>query len=267
MDKRIRGNYQQGGSENTMIMTVMLIVLIFTGIFMTNIGLKVFSSWKKYRDTTLLHLTLIFFYIVLITIVFTSIIILINFVDNLLQPKLLYTLAIFYDLFYLEIALFYLATFPNSSGLHEKYLPIIISMSMIINIILIFSLQEIYFLLSFVFHASVVIIGIYLLVKAILKLNLSKNYFKKAEEKELIEYLISICKIVVMFLVADAVGFYIWLYLALFTPITVTWIDVIILIPTSVLGFLIIGFIFNRLKIFAKKAEKIDIVHFLNTIS
>jgi len=232
--------------------------LMIGSIFVFSIAFDLLKTWLKVREEALMHLTLFITYSGLILFIYNIIFVL--EVPFTLTHNQLAFLGSFYNLFYLELAFFYLTLFSNHRNLLEKYFIVIISTALISNIILaILSLQEL-IQIVFAFQAITIILGLYFIIQLSLRIKSSKQFCKSPKILEFIEFVEKRSLLAVLILLIDGLQFLsMWL------------IDFYISEPyyliASLIGllfFIIIYYIANQLKTKAKDCEITEIINLLS---
>ncbi|MFW9906453.1 MAG: hypothetical protein ACFFFH_19215 [Candidatus Thorarchaeota archaeon] len=233
-------------------------LLMIGSIFVFLIAYDLLKTWLKVREEALLHLTLFTTYSGLILFIYNILFLL--EVPSVITHNQLAVLGSFYNLFYLELAFFYLTLFSNRRNLLEKYFIVIISIAFITNIILaILGFQEL-ILIVFIFQAITIVLGLYFIIQLYLRIKSSKKYCKSSETIEFIELVEKRSLLAVLVLLIDGTQ-YLSMWLIDF------YISELYYFIGSIVGlglFIIIYYLVIQLKTKAKSCEITEIINILS---
>ncbi|MFX0066267.1 MAG: hypothetical protein ACFFC7_29235 [Candidatus Hermodarchaeota archaeon] len=243
------------------LLIISIIIFLAASIIVFRIGWRLLRVWRILREEALLHLTLMVFYGVGMIV---GLAILTFFFPTFPQPvayrDFVLTFGVFYDLFYLEFALFYLALFSNSRRFIEKYIPVIMVGAITLNLVILFIPSENLFLITLFLHSLAIIVGISLIVGLYLRIKANEQYFSREEEQEFIQLIKKVVLGIFIVSVPDGVGF----LGATFFPFVITEYG-ILFVAIVVFGIAIIAYYLSNLV--ARKGKNCDFSHFFNTIS
>ncbi|MFX0016734.1 MAG: hypothetical protein ACFFB2_18890 [Promethearchaeota archaeon] len=232
--------------------------LMIGSIFVFLIAYDLLKTWLKVREEALMHLTLFTTYSGLLLLIYDIIFVL--EVPFIFTHNQLAFLGSFYNLFYLELAFFYLTLFSNRRNLLEKYFIVIISTALISNIILaVLDFQEL-ILIVFTFQAITISIGQYFVIQLYLRIKSSKQFCKSPETFEFIELVEKRSLLAVFILLIDGLQFLsMWLI-----DFYVSELYYFIASFIGLLFFIIIYYIVIQLKTKAKDCEITEIINLLS---
>ncbi len=227
-------------------------------IFVFLIAFDLFKTWLKVREEALMHLTLFTIYSGLILLIYNIIFLL--EVPFVVTHNQLAFLGSFYNLFYLELAFFYLTLFSNHRNLLEKYFIVIISTALITTIILvILGFQEL-IAIVFTFQAITIALGLYFIIKLYLRIKSSKQYCKSSETFKFIEFVEKRSLLAVLVLLIDG-SQYLSMWLINY------YISELYYFIASIVGlvfFIIIYYLVIQLRTKAKGCEITEIINLLS---
>ncbi|MFX1252533.1 MAG: hypothetical protein ACFFCZ_13085 [Promethearchaeota archaeon] len=242
-----------------LIISIILFLVAASIVFW--IGWHLLRVWRILREEALLHLTLMIFYSVglmvglaILTFLFPT------FPQPVVYKDFVLTFGVFYDLFYLEFAFFYLALFSNSRRFIEKYIPVIMIGAVTLNLVIPFIYSENLFLITLFLHSLAILVGLSLIVGLYLRIKANEKYFSREDEQEFIQLIKKVILGIFIVSVPDGVGF----LGATFFPIVITEYGVLF-VAIVVLGIAIIAYYLSNLV--ARKGKNCDFSHFFNTIS
>ncbi|MFX0086584.1 MAG: hypothetical protein ACFFAU_13015 [Candidatus Hodarchaeota archaeon] len=233
-------------------------ILMIGSIFVFLIAFDLLKTWLKIREEALMHLTLFTTYSGLILLIYN--ILFLSEVPFVVTHNQLAVLGSFYNLFYLELAFFYLTLFSNRRNLLEKYFIVIISTALITNIILaILGFQEL-ILIVFTFQAITIALGLYFIIQLYLRIKSSKLFCKSSETLEFIELVEKRSLLAVLILLIDGLQFMsMWLI-----DFYVSEAYYFIASLFGLLLFIIIYYLVIQLKTKAKDCEITEIINLLS---
>ena len=240
---------------------VNLAVCLFGSLLISIITYRVFHAWLKYKEEALIHLTLIFGYSSSL-IILLGLLIFLN-QNILLGKEEIAFIGVFYSIFYLEFAFFYLSLFANRSNVLEKYIPVIMSLSIAIDATIVILNNTDLINLAILLTSIVIFLGLYLVFQTYRRFKSTENYFhgeKDSCEKDFVIKIKTILLYVFILFFVDGLGF-----ISLFS-LNIIVDDLILIIPMTVVAFstIITYILSNKMKDITKSC---DITHIFNTLS
>lgn len=238
-----------------------LAISLFGSLVVSIIFYRVFRAWLKYGEEALIHLTLIFGYLSVLIILY-GIVIFLNQNINLGKREIAF-IGVFYSIFYLEFAFFYLSLFANRSNVLEKYIPIIMSLSIAIDATIVILNNEDLINLAILLTSVVIFSGLYLVFQTYRRFKRTENYFYKEKdfcEKDFVIKIKTILFYVFILFFVDGIGF------LSFFSMNIIFDDIILMISMTVVAFstVITYILSNKVNNITKGC---DITHFFNTLS
>ena len=248
-----------------LVSIIIIVEIIFSALLFLILAYRTFNAWKTVREELLLHSTFFFFAMALI-IIFFSVYLYPNLFDFTIDANIaIAVMGLIYDLFYLELSIIYLTIFTNSRTIFESYAPFIIGVATIVNlsseVSASFKSNNVYF--NLFFHVVVISIGIILIILGIKHLTKSKKYISDESELDFINYIIKITKYLPAILIMDGIGF---LFYEMNAPAVLNLSEYLFLVEFTLVAFISV-LVYVIAHSIAKKAEKLKIPKFLNTIS
>ncbi len=237
-------------------------LILFTSLILFFLAYHTLFTWKHYREEILLHLSFIFIFFALAIIGFMIIYIFSGTTFTILEHNL-YFIGFIYDLFYLEVSLFYLSLFPNSRYFLEKYFPFVIGLMAVSNLFYALLNPLDYFYITLGAHVVVFILGCSLLYQTHRRFKKSVNYLLTEEEKNLLKFLEKIVLVVFITFIIDGIGFILW-ELQILNLHNIAEIDIFFISSMSFCVVIIGYFVLTQIE---KKSKGIDLLALLNTIS
>lgn len=246
-----------------MLVFIILLEILIIFVLFVNLGYKAFKSWKTMKEEALLHISIFYFMIAFIFMSFPFLVYFSNFELSSPTYEIVFLSDTIYNLFYLEISIFYLSIFTNSRSQFESYAPFFMGISTILTLIVGVSATEIYTQLSSFFHFISISIAVSLIILGIRHIKNSKKYVHTEKEINFLNYILKILKIAPILLISDMISFSYIMY----NPDLLLLIDEVLLliIFTFILLFSIV--IYYLSMDFGKRAKNIDIIALLNSIS
>jgi len=234
----------------------------FASLILFFLAYQTIFTWKDYREEILLHLSFIFIFFALAII---GSIIIYTFSETPLKilEQNLFVIGFIYDLFYLEVSLFYLSLFPNSRYFLEKYFPFIIGLMAVSNLFYSLLNPLDYFYVTLGAHVVVFSLGCFLFFQAHRRFKKSIKYLQTEQEKDLMGFLEKIVLVVFLTFIADGIGFIVW-QIQILNFRNLAEVDIFFM---SSMCFLVVIIGYFIIKIIKKKAQGIDFIALLNTIS
>ncbi|MHA1168005.1 MAG: hypothetical protein ACTSRU_09300 [Candidatus Hodarchaeales archaeon] len=232
--------------------------ILSSGVF-ASFGWRALKYWREVREELFFHFMMTFFAISVLFLAFFSVLCL----SITLDIRILFIIGIFYDLFYLEISFIYLSLFPNTRRIIEKYIPFVIAGALLMNIIASSANDEYYNRAGTALHVVVVSIGLFLLIRTVIKLRNSEKYFRKPEEISFIKFSEKILIFTIFSFILDGAGFFAWYY---FVEADTVVTD----LHYAVFGIGTVFFavaIYYTLILARRKSKGCDLLSMLNTIS
>ena len=235
---------------------------LFASLILFFLAYQSIFTWRHYREEILLHLSFIFIFFALAIIALMIIYLFSGTLFAILEQNL-FIIGFIYDLFYLEVSLFYLSFFPNSRHFLEKYFPFIIGLMAVSNLFYALLNPLDYFYVTLGAHVVVFTLGCGLLYQTHRRFKKSINYLQTEQEKDLLGFLDKIVLVVVLTFIADGIGFIFW-ELQILNLHTIAEIDMFFMSSMCFFVVIIGYFIVKKIK---EKAKGIDLIALLNTIS
>ncbi len=245
-----------------LVYIVSIPLVLFASFILFLLAYQTLATWKKYREEILLHLSLIFIFFASAIIGLMLIYILSGTSIEILEQNL-FLIGFIYDLFYLEVSLFYISLFPNSHHFLEKYFPFIIGLMAVSNLFYSLLNPLDYFFVTLGAHFIVFLLGWVLIFQTYRKLKKSINYIQIQQEKDLIKFLEKTLLVVFLAFICDGIGFILW-QVQILNLNKIMESDIIFMSSVFFLVVIIGYFIIRKIE---KKARGIDFIALLNTIS
>lgn len=247
----------------------MLILTLFSGpIFLAGtilffyLSLNSLKTWKKAKEEIFIHLMLLFLAISVVLIMTYFGLFFITFPGQI-DKSFLFYVGLFYDLFYLELSFLYLTLFSNSRKFFEKYIPILITIAFLLNFVAGYSQIEPYIEIAIIFHAIVIILGLFILYRAYTHFKISKKYSIDQNVVDILDYLSKIMLVLIIMFLVDGLGFLIMHYWVKFGFIFDEWL----IIYLAILILVIIILFYSMVIMVRKKAKNVDLTQLINSLS
>lgn len=238
-----------------------LVISILGFVLISIIAIRVFRAWLKYREEALIHLTLIFCYIALLVVLY-EVALFLNQGITLGKGELA-LISVFYCIFYLEFAFFYLSLFPNRSNIFEKYIPVIMSISITLNAIIVLLNETKVIDLAILLTSIVVFLGLYLVFQSYRRFKNTEKYFGENEDHCDRNFTINVKNILIFIFVLfffDGLGFIGLFAMNIVVDDIVLTISIIVIFFSTILTFILSYILHN-------KAKGCDITLIFNTLS
>jgi hypothetical protein len=244
-----------------MLFNVSSAIALIGFVIVIRLGWRVLRFWRQVREEALLHVSLMFFYtgaLIIMLIILAASVFWIS-PRHILYSDFVFTFGAFYDFFYLEFSLFYLALFSNSRRFIEKYIPLLIGGALTLNLVLPFVPSDNLNVLTLVLHGIAILAGLSLFLQLYIRIKSNEVYFSP-EEREFIRLIKQIVFGLFAVSLPDGLGFLMLSFVSIEVTEGFYLLFAIIITVSSTVVF----YLFNLL---AKKGKKVDFAHFFNTLS